>query len=79
MTTFTAPFQSYTLTDEDVRAEGYQTGLAWDRAWAPGGPWVPQPNAYRCDPLWVAYCNTCKRHRRIWLDAWAEGLAVQQK
>lgn len=71
-----APFRKYNKTVSEGRAEGFETGLTWDRSWTPGGPYVSQVGVtHRDQPDWVAYCELTAAVNK----AWCEGFAMARK
>ena len=70
-------FELYNKTDEEAEADGYESGLNWPAHWnhVPGGPYVPDVRPYERDEKWVAYCETRRRHRELYLKGWHRGFA----
>lgn len=76
-----APFRQYKKTDSQVFQDGMESARFWRSHWnhLPGGPWVPNISDYdrqfTCQD-WLEHCETLKRHNRIWLQGWHDGMKL---
>jgi hypothetical protein len=70
-----APFRRDTKTAEESRADGFITGVNWDRDYRPGGPFIYSVRRNEHPDL-VAYAALSKARHKAWHEGFDAGRKI---